>query len=125
MVDEGIGIHPEEQPKIFSPFFSTANQGSRKMNPNGNGLGLSICKNIAKALKGDITFTSQIGLGTCFTLTLPLQATSDSAAMKTPGKPDLGKQSSTQSGGSKTDEEEGRDIEDEFAAVEEKEEQNT
>ena len=40
---------------------------SRKLNANGNGLGLSICKNIAKCLNGDLTLSSEWGIGTIFT----------------------------------------------------------
>lgn len=43
------------------------------MNPGGNGLGLNISKTIAKKLKGDLTFISELGQGTCFTLVLPLK----------------------------------------------------
>ena len=88
VLDEGIGIHPSEQPNIFQPFFSTASQCSRKMNPNGNGLGLSICKSIAKAINGDITFTSQVGLGTCFTFTMTMQSVEKSAAKEAANKTD-------------------------------------
>jgi len=39
------------------------------MNPNGNGLGLNISKNIAKCLKGDLTCRSILGLGSTFSFT--------------------------------------------------------
>ena len=42
------------------------------MNPNGNGLGLSICKNLAKCLNGDLTMTSEWGIGSCFTFVMEL-----------------------------------------------------
>jgi len=37
------------------------------MNPNGNGLGLNICKSIALCLNGDLAVTSEWGNGSCFT----------------------------------------------------------
>jgi len=40
------------------------------LNPNGNGLGLSICKNIAECLNGDLTVGSEWGIGSCFTFTV-------------------------------------------------------
>jgi hypothetical protein len=43
------------------------------MNPHGNGLGLSICKTIATAMKGDLQATSELGIGSCFTFTLNLK----------------------------------------------------
>jgi signal transduction histidine kinase len=48
--DEGIGIPKEEICNVFTPFFRSKNEQSREKNPNGNGLGLSICYNIAKSL---------------------------------------------------------------------------
>jgi len=39
------------------------------MNPNGNGLGLNISKNIAKCLKGDLTCESKLGYGSAFSFT--------------------------------------------------------
>jgi nitrogen-specific signal transduction histidine kinase len=41
------------------------------MNPEGCGLGLSISKNLAVALGGDLTVSSEVGKGSVFTLTLP------------------------------------------------------
>ncbi len=61
--DEGIGIPKEEICNLFTPFFRSKNDQSREKNPNGNGLGLSICHNIAKSLQGDLTCVSYIGVG--------------------------------------------------------------
>ncbi len=60
--DEGIGITKEEICNMFTPFFRSKNEQSREKNPNGNGLGLSICHNIAKSLQGDLTCVSYIGV---------------------------------------------------------------
>jgi signal transduction histidine kinase len=61
--DTGIGIPPENLPKIFNPFFSTR--------PDGTGLGLSITKNIVEQNGGKIEVKSQVNVGTKFIITLP------------------------------------------------------
>jgi signal transduction histidine kinase len=43
---------------LFKPFFKTADPKSLEMNRNGHGLGLSICKKIAKAMEGTLEVTS-------------------------------------------------------------------
>jgi signal transduction histidine kinase/predicted CoA-binding protein len=63
--DNGPGIPPDIQPKLFSPFFTTKPMGK------GTGLGLNISYNIAKKHGGEITVTSQPGM-TCFQVRLPL-----------------------------------------------------
>ena len=66
VADEGIGMAREETANLFNPFFKSHSQQSREKNPNGNGLGLSICYKIAKSLNGDLTCVSKVGLGTVF-----------------------------------------------------------
>ena len=61
--DKGEGIAPEDQDRIFVPNFSTKSSGT--------GLGLAITKKIVEAHKGKITFESESGAGTTFTLTFP------------------------------------------------------
>ena len=41
--DRGIGISKKELKQLFTPFFRSEDQRSKDANPNGNGLGLSIC----------------------------------------------------------------------------------
>jgi signal transduction histidine kinase len=65
--DEGIGIPPEEQKRLFEPFFRAGNVGA----VTGTGLGLTIVKQAVEAHKGTITFESQGGIGTTFTLKIP------------------------------------------------------
>ena len=60
VIDNGIGIPDEVMDKIFIPFFST-----RK---NGNGIGLSLCKQIMMLHQGNIQVQSVEGEGTCFSL---------------------------------------------------------
>jgi signal transduction histidine kinase len=63
--DTGCGIPKENLEKIFDPFFSTKKE-------KGTGLGLSITYGIVQKLRGKIEVRSQVGHGTCFTVTLPL-----------------------------------------------------
>lgn len=61
--DNGIGITEENKSKIFEPKFTTKTSGM--------GLGLAMVKNIMETYNGNITFTSQEGKGTLFTVTFP------------------------------------------------------
>jgi two-component system, NtrC family, sensor kinase len=63
--DEGCGIPAEIFPKIFDPFFTTKAVGK------GVGLGLSICQSIIEKHGGNISATSEVNKGTCFTIKLP------------------------------------------------------
>jgi len=62
--DNGIGIKPEDISRIFEPKFTTKNSGM--------GLGLGIIKNIIENYKGTITFETEYGNGTTFTVSLPI-----------------------------------------------------
>ncbi len=66
--DTGVGIPSDRLAKIFDPFFTTKPVGV------GTGLGLSICRNITEALGGRIDVTSEVGVGSTFTVTLPYSA---------------------------------------------------
>ncbi len=66
IIDDGPGIPEEEQKKLFEPFFTT--KDARK----GTGLGLWVSHNIMKGLDGGITFTSEAGRGTRFTVRIPV-----------------------------------------------------
>lgn len=68
--DTGCGIPPENLERIFEPFFSTK-QSSSKPGERGLGLGLYICRDILTELDGDIVVSSEVNLGTTFTITLP------------------------------------------------------
>jgi PAS domain S-box-containing protein len=69
VTDTGIGIPPEEQAHIFSKLYRAKN--AKEMEVNGNGIGLYMCKALAESMGGRIDFTSTMGKGTTFTLTLP------------------------------------------------------
>ncbi len=64
--DNGMGIPPENLDKLFEPFFTTKPVGK------GVGIGLSTCYNIVREHKGEITVESQLGAGSTFTVTLPV-----------------------------------------------------
>ncbi|MFB2936312.1 CBS domain-containing protein [Aerosakkonemataceae cyanobacterium BLCC-F154] len=70
IIDRGIGILPQDQLNLFEPFY----RGQNAHKISGSGLGLAIVKNYVNLLKGQISFTSEIGVGTTFTLILPLNA---------------------------------------------------
>lgn len=72
--DTGIGIREEDTNKLFQPFRQIDATLSRKH--EGTGLGLVICKRLTQLMHGDIEVESQWGVGTTFTVKLPL-ATAD------------------------------------------------
>ena len=63
--DNGGGISPENQKKIFSPFFTTKPVGK------GTGLGLSVCFGLVENMGGTMEVSSRQGAGTTFTLRFP------------------------------------------------------
>ncbi|MGE3539642.1 MAG: PAS domain-containing sensor histidine kinase [Candidatus Tectimicrobiota bacterium] len=66
--DTGIGIHPDDQAKLFHAFTQVDSSMTRRY--NGTGLGLHLSQKLAALLEGGITFTSAYGVGSTFTLTL-------------------------------------------------------
>ena len=74
VTDQGIGIAPADLPRIFHRFFRT--DDARAHTKKGTGLGLAICTWIADFHKGRIDVTSEPGVGSTFTVTLPLTAPS-------------------------------------------------
>ncbi|MBU1289728.1 PAS domain-containing sensor histidine kinase [Patescibacteria group bacterium] len=70
--DTGVGIPKEQQSRIFTKFFRANNVV--KMETEGTGLGLFICKNIINAHNGKIWFESKENEGTAFYFTIPLNS---------------------------------------------------
>lgn len=69
--DTGEGIKPEDAAKIFNSFEQLDSKSNRKI--VGTGLGLSISKMLVGLMDGEITFKSEYGKGTVFTVSLPLK----------------------------------------------------
>jgi heavy metal sensor kinase len=67
IADTGMGIAPEDLPRVFDRFF----RGDRSRSAPGNGLGLSLARSIVQAHGGEITAASVPGCGSTFTLRLP------------------------------------------------------
>lgn len=65
VADEGGGIQPPHHDRIFDPFFSTKE--------GGVGLGLALAEKIARLHHGHIFFTSQVGKGSSFIISLPVR----------------------------------------------------
>ena len=69
--DTGCGIPPENLDKIFEPYFTTKPPGE------GTGLGLYVCRNIITKHHGTIEVESEVGVGTTFTIRLPLSVNAE------------------------------------------------
>ncbi|MCT8329274.1 ATP-binding protein [Albidovulum sediminis] len=68
--DSGIGIAPEHHERIFQDFVTI--DASYERNAGGTGLGLPLCRRLARMMGGSLTVQSAIGAGSTFCLTLPL-----------------------------------------------------
>jgi signal transduction histidine kinase len=69
--DTGMGIAPADQSRIFEPYFR-AGTSDRASESEGTGLGLAIVLRLVKLLQGDISVTSEVGVGSTFTVCFPL-----------------------------------------------------
>jgi two-component system sensor histidine kinase/response regulator len=72
--DTGVGIPPERLEDIFDPFVQV--EGSQRME-GSTGLGLAICRRLARLLGGDVSVASELGRGSAFTLRFPRSLSSD------------------------------------------------
>src|SRR5690606_27392267 len=70
VTDNGIGIAPEELPRICERFYRVDSSRSRDM--GGTGLGLSIVKHIAQVHRGTVDVSSTPGRGSTFRIQLPI-----------------------------------------------------
>lgn len=77
VIDEGVGIPPEEQGRVFDRFYKVEDAGAHAS--QGTGLGLYICKMLVETQGGRIEVQSEPGKGCCFTFTLPAAWQQDGA----------------------------------------------
>jgi signal transduction histidine kinase len=71
--DTGIGIAPDDQPKVFEEFRQVGSDYAHKV--EGTGLGLTLAKKFVELHGGKIWVKSEAGKGSTFTFTLPITAT--------------------------------------------------
>ncbi|NOX95348.1 MAG: response regulator [Alphaproteobacteria bacterium] len=77
--DTGIGITPDEMPRMFEKFEQADASHTRKF--GGTGLGLAISKNLIELMGGEITATSELGKGSCFEIKLIVPVDDSISAM--------------------------------------------
>jgi PAS domain S-box-containing protein len=82
--DTGVGIAPEDQERIFDPFYQVENVQTRKV--GGTGLGLPIVKRIVEAHDGEIEVESEPGVGSTFRVCLPVAKNPSSAVRSRPAE---------------------------------------
>ena len=78
VTDSGVGIPADKLGRIFEPFVQVDTRLTRTR--EGVGLGLAISRDLARRMGGDLTVTSKLGLGSCFTITLPRAVQPDACA---------------------------------------------
>ena len=78
--DTGLGISEGQMDKLFKPFSML--EEHKIMNPNGNGLGLSICKSLVNAMGGQIMAASILGKGSRFQFSVLLQENMEAPSIK-------------------------------------------
>ncbi len=69
IIDTGIGITEEYRKQMFESFSQASSDTTRKF--GGTGLGLAISKQLTELMKGQISVSSELGKGSCFTVTIP------------------------------------------------------
>jgi signal transduction histidine kinase/DNA-binding response OmpR family regulator len=85
VTDTGIGMTPEQMQKLFKEFSQADDSTTRKF--GGTGLGLVLCKRFSEMMGGSIAVESTIGIGSTFTVNLPLRVKGDAAAAQEKSKP--------------------------------------
>ena len=86
--DTGIGFGPEIEERLFQPFIQADDSISRSY--GGTGLGLPICRSLAQLMGGDVFGRSQLGQGSVFTVSLPLEACEPPEPITQPAPADEG-----------------------------------
>jgi two-component system OmpR family sensor kinase len=81
VTDRGVGIGPDDLPRVFSPFFRA--DRSRTRATGGVGLGLALAKRVVEAHGGSIRVASQVDVGTTVTFLLPIAEAPDQVGSAT------------------------------------------
>ena len=87
VIDTGIGIAPEDINKLFQPFIQIDSALNRQY--QGTGLGLALVKRIVELHGGQVGLTSEVGIGSCFTIDLPCAAVPFSPELETQLEPNI------------------------------------
>lgn len=77
-MDSGSGLSQEEQQQLFKRYSQT----SAGRQQTGSGLGLMICKELIKNMQGDLSLESHPGIGTTFTITIPVEISQQVATVE-------------------------------------------
>jgi CheY-like chemotaxis protein len=85
VADSGIGMTPDHVSNLFKPFFQVDPSATRRF--GGSGLGLAITRHFCQAMGGDIAVESQPGVGSTFTIRLPVSVAERPAAPPPPASP--------------------------------------
>ncbi|WP_254446825.1 ATP-binding protein [Dolichospermum sp. UHCC 0259] len=85
VVDTGIGIAPDQIKRLFQPFVQVESALNR--NYNGSGLGLALVKHLVELHGGEVRLTSELGVGSCFTIALPIMPFCESSIVPEPPLP--------------------------------------
>ncbi|MFN6518149.1 MAG: PAS domain S-box protein [Nostoc sp. CreGUA01] len=80
IIDTGVGITPEDQPKVFEKFRQVGDTLTDK--PKGTGLGLPICKQIVEHHGGRIWVESELGKGSTFSFIIPIYTSNHKTSAK-------------------------------------------
>ncbi|MBG6217969.1 two-component system sensor histidine kinase SenX3 [Arthrobacter sp. CAN_A6] len=102
VTDQGTGITPEEQERIFERFYRI--DAARSRQTGGTGLGLSIVKHVVSNHGGEVTVWSQAGQGSTFTVRLPEMEAGDDDTAPPPVRPAATVPKPTKKGGSSAQE---------------------
>jgi signal transduction histidine kinase len=70
VADTGVGIPEEQLGRVFERFFQVDGKATRRQ--GGTGLGLALVKEIVEAHRGEVSVTSELGMGTTFRIVLPV-----------------------------------------------------
>jgi CheY-like chemotaxis protein len=81
--DTGIGIAPEHRERIFTPFAQAHGEIASEF--GGTGLGLSITRQLAQMMGGEVALSSEVGVGSSFTVTIELPAVEGAAQVGSGG----------------------------------------